>query len=129
MNLADNIKKIKTNKIFQLLKSTNNSICLVGGAVRDILSGKNPDEIFDFDIIVNDIPAKEFTKKFCEKNDVTTSITLDEENNIYRIILPDKVSYIDVTNPIENSFEADINRRDITINSIAYDIATEKLAR
>ena len=127
MNLADNIKKIKTNKIFQLLKSTNNSICLVGGAVRDILSGKNPDEIFDFDIIVNDIPAKEFTKKFCEKNDVTTSITLDEENNIYRIILPDKVSYIDVTNPIENSFEADINRRDITINSIAYDIATEKL--
>ena len=52
MNLADNIKKIKTNKIFQLLKSTNNTIYLVGGAVRDILSGKNPDEIFDFDIIV-----------------------------------------------------------------------------
>ena len=127
MSLANKIEAIKSNRVFKLLKETNNDLFLVGGAVRDILLGADPDSIHDFDIIVTDITAKEFVSNFCKKNEVTTSITLDEENNIYRIILSDKINYIDVTAPVENSFEADIKRRDITINSIAYDLKKDEI--
>lgn len=120
--------KLKNHKIFNLLKSTGNNIYLVGGAVRDILSGnKNIDEIHDLDIIVTDMPAKEFAKKFDTNNDTATVIALDEINNIYRIVMADKINYIDVTNPVNNSLEDDIKRRDITINAIAYNIKTSEI--
>ena len=120
--------KLKNHKIFNLLKSTGNNIYLVGGAVRDILSGnKNIDEIHDLDIIVTDMPAKEFAKKFDKNNDTATVIALDEINNIYRIVMADKINYIDVTNPVNNSLEDDIKRRDITINAIAYNIKTSEI--
>ena len=125
MNLGT---KLKNHKIFNLLKSTGNNIYLVGGAVRDILSGnKNIDEIHDLDIIVTDMPAKEFAKKFDTNNDTATVIALDEINNIYRIVMADKINYIDVTNPVNNSLEDDIKRRDITINAIAYNIKTSEI--
>ena len=50
----------------------------------------------------------------------------DLDNKIYRIVLENKVDYIDITVPIENDFEKDIKRRDLTINAIAYDIQNSK---
>ncbi|MCR5266402.1 MAG: hypothetical protein K6E29_07400, partial [Cyanobacteria bacterium RUI128] len=110
---------LENNYVFNLLKQSSHKLYLVGGAVRDYLMGK---DTHDCDIIVEDIPAKDFVSEFVENNDIAASITLDEENNIYRIIMADKINYIDVTNPVNNSFEEDIKRRDLTINALAMDI-------
>lgn len=124
MNLTDKIKFLKNNKLYKLLESTNSDIFLVGGCIRDILLGKSVDKLHDFDIIVTDSKAKDFANNFAKNNDVATVVTLDEINNIYRIVMPDKINYIDVTNPINSSIKEDINRRDLTINSIAFNIKT-----
>ena len=127
MSLENNIKNICSNPVFNLLQTTDNEIYLVGGAVRDILMGKPAQDIHDFDIIVIDTPAKEFAYNFEKTTDVASVVTLDEENNIYRIVLADKVNYIDVTNPVNNSLKEDILRRDLTINAVAYNIKTKEI--
>ena len=115
---------LTNNPVYKILKSSDNNIYLVGGAVRDALMGKVS---HDLDIIVTDCPAKEFAKKFAENNDIAAIVPLDEVNNIYRVVMGDKVNYIDITNPINNSLDEDIKRRDITINSIALDIKTDEI--
>ena len=115
---------LENNYVFNLLKQSNHKLYLVGGAVRDFLMGKTT---HDCDIIVEDISAKDFVTEFVKNNDVATSITLDEENNIYRIVMADKINYIDVTNPVNNSLEDDIKRRDLTINALAMDIKSGEI--
>ena len=110
---------ILNNDIIKTLHSLNQEIYLVGGAVRDALLNK---ETYDKDIIVADEDAKEFSIKLAKKLD-GVFIPLDEVNKIYRIVLQDKINYIDITNPIENSLEKDIKRRDFTINAIALRIS------
>lgn len=101
----------------------DNDIWLVGGAVRDILLEK---EILDRDLIVTDSDAKEFSLKVAEFLG-GKFIPLDEENKIYRIVLEDKKNYLDITNPIENSLEKDILRRDLRVNSVAVNIKTGEI--
>lgn len=128
MNAVNKLKQLENNKIYNLLKSTGNEIYLVGGIVRDILSERlNISDIHDFDIIVNDMPAHDFAYRFKGCDNVETVITLDDINNIYRIIMKDKINYIDVTNPINGDLSEDIKRRDLTINSIVYDIKNDEL--
>ncbi|MCM1265268.1 MAG: HD domain-containing protein [Candidatus Gastranaerophilales bacterium] len=113
---------LENDYILNLLKKTGNEIYLVGGVVRDILLKR---ENHDKDIIVTDVSAKDFALKFSSDND-GVCITLDEENNIYRVVMPDKVNYVDVTNPINGSLEDDIKRRDLTINAVAINLKTEE---
>ena len=121
MNLLHNIEK---DNIINTIKSNfDNEIYLVGGAIRDYLSNK---QTYDRDLIVCDQNAKEFSEKLAEILDATF-ITLDEENNIYRLVLKDKINYIDITNPIENSLKKDLMRRDFTINSIAVNITSGEI--
>jgi tRNA nucleotidyltransferase/poly(A) polymerase len=54
-------------------------------------------------------------------------IPLDEENKIYRIILEDKENYFDITNPVDNSLEKDLERRDLALNAIAVNIRTGEI--
>lgn len=115
---------LANNYVYNLLKQNKHKLYLVGGAVRDYLMKK---DTHDCDIIVEDISAKDFCEEFSKDNEVATVITLDEVNNIYRIVMPDKINYIDVTNPINNSLKDDLNRRDLTINALAIDIKTEEL--
>lgn len=116
MNMAN-------DKIIELLKSEPNEIYLVGGVVRDVfLNRKN----YDKDIIVCDEDAKTFATRFTQKHG-GTCVTLDEVNNIYRVCMSDKVNYVDITNPINNSLEEDIKRRDLTINAVAMNIKTEEI--
>ena len=111
----------KNDIVINLLKKYDEQIYLVGGAVRDFLLGK---ETFDKDILVNS--AEEFANKFANDNGATF-IELDKANKIYRVVLKDKINYLDITEPINSSLEDDLNRRDFTINAIAMDIKTEKL--
>jgi len=113
---------LENDLIIELLKKTKHEIYLVGGVVRDYFLEK---ETHDKDIIICDIEAKTFAKEFADNNDCAF-VPMDEKNNIYRVVFPDKVNYIDITNPINNSFEEDIKRRDLTINSVAYNIQTNE---
>ena len=115
------IEKIKSDRILsKITEKFDNQIFLVGGAVRDYYMGL---ESTDRDIIVMDEDAREFALKLKDLFDATF-VPLDEENKIYRLVLPDKINYIDVTNPAGNSIEKDLMRRDLTINAIAVNIKT-----
>ena len=98
--------------------SKDTKVLLVGGAIRDFCLGKKN---FDKDIIVVEKDAKSFSQELAKKLDATF-IPLDEKNKIYRLVLRDKVNFIDITNPIENSIEKDLNRRDLRMNAIAFDL-------
>ncbi len=116
MNITDDILvKIKEN--------FDNQIYLVGGTVRDYFMGI---ESHDRDIIVMDEDAKDFSLKLQKFFDATF-IPLDEENKIYRLVMRDKVNYIDVTNPVGGTIEKDLMRRDLTINAIAMNIKTGEI--
>lgn len=114
---------LENDNILNLLKKTGNEIYLVGGVVRDVMLGR---ENHDKDIIVLDVPAETFAKNFAESNN-GVCITLDELNNIYRVVMPDKINYVDITNPVNNSLEEDIKRRDLTINAVALNLQTGEI--
>lgn len=118
------IEKIKSDEILsKIIDKFDNEIYLVGGTVRDFYMGL---ESTDRDIIVMDEDARDFALKLSELFQATF-VPLDEENKIYRIVLPDKINYIDVTNPVGDSIEKDLMRRDLTINAIAVNIRTGEL--
>ena len=114
-------EKIKSDIILNKIASCcDNEIYLVGGSVRDYIMGN---EIHDRDIIVVDEDAKIFAIKL---NEIlgSTYVPLDEKNKIYRLVMPDKINYIDITNPLEGSLEKDLMRRDLTMNAIAINLNT-----
>ena len=125
MNIQILTDSIKNDDILNNLASffPDNEIYLVGGSVRDILLGKT---FFDRDLIVTDCDAREFSLKVCEFFD-GVFITLDEENKIYRVVLKDKINYLDITNPVCASLEKDILRRDLTVNAVAVNIRTGEI--
>ncbi|MBQ9245685.1 CCA tRNA nucleotidyltransferase [bacterium] len=118
------IKIIENDEVIKQIRPYLKDIeaYLIGGFVRDmIMNKKSPDR----DLIVCNCDIKNFSKNLADKLNAHF-IELDNENNIYRIVLNDKVNYLDITKPIENDFEKDIKRRDLTINAIAYDLKNNK---
>ena len=94
---------------------------LVGGSTRDfLLNGTIP---CDRDIAV--FGAENFAKNLAEKFEGTL-VVLDEENKIFRVVLPDRINYLDISEIVGGSIEEDLMRRDFTINAIAYDLKTGK---
>ena len=121
------LSKIKNDKIISKIAETfpNTKIYIVGGTVRDFLMDITS---YDRDIIVCDEEAKDVAIELHNVFD-SAYVPLDEENKIYRIVLHSKEdenhqSMIDITNPIGNTLEDDLRRRDLTINSIAVEIHT-----
>ena len=114
--------KIKDDLVIQdIIKySPNIELYCVGGIIRDLFLNK---ENFDKDIVVNGIEAKDYALMLSEKLDATF-IPLDEINKIYRLVLKDKKTFIDITNILNHSLEEDLKRRDFTINSIAVNLKT-----
>ena len=103
-----------------VLKEINEGY-LVGGSIRDLFT-KNC--VFcDRDISIKG--AENFARKIAKKWD-GTFIELDNENKIYRVVLPDKINFLDISELQGNSIEEDLKRRDFTINAIAYDLASDK---
>ena len=111
---------ILNNDIIDKLRESGRKIYLVGGTVRDSLLNR---KTYDRDLIVLDEDARVFSEKLAKVLDATF-IPLDEQNKIYRLVLKDKVNYLDITNPIENDLDKDLLRRDFTINALAMDIYT-----
>jgi tRNA nucleotidyltransferase/poly(A) polymerase len=124
MNIQILIDKINNDAILNNLASFfSNEIYLVGGSVRDALQGK---DFVDRDLIVTDCEARDFSLRVAEFFN-GTFVPLDEDNKIYRVVLEDKVNYLDITNPIGGNLEEDILRRDLTINAIAINIRTASI--
>ena len=93
---------------------------IVGGSVRDFLMNKKS---FDRDIAT--FGAEVLAKKLAQKFNGTL-ITLDDINKIYRVILRDKINYIDISEIEGSSIEDDLKRRDFTINAIAYNLENDE---
>ncbi len=117
--------KIKNNPVLKIIKPylKDKKAYIVGGYIRDILM--NNDSL-DLDLIICESDIKYFAKELAEKINAYF-IELDNENSIYRLVLEDKINYLDITKPVEDNIEKDILRRDLTINAIAYDINEEKI--
>ena len=94
---------------------------LVGGSVRDFLMEKGFS--VDRDIAIKN--AENFAQKLAKQFDATF-IVLDSENKIFRLVLKDKINYLDISELQGGSIEEDLLRRDFTINAIAYDLKEEK---
>lgn len=115
------LKDEKLKEILDALQSCK--VCIVGGYIRDLFMGKIS---HDKDIIVTDIKAQDAAKLLADKLDAHF-IELDPVNNIYRVVLQDKITYVDIVNPIENDLNQDLLRRDFTINAICFDINNKKI--
>ena len=98
----------------------NEEIYLVGGAVRDFL---NNNKITDRDLLVLNSDVKDLSKRLAKFFNATF-IELDATNQIYRLVLKDKINYLDITKPLNNSLKEDLTHRDLTINSIAVNLKT-----
>ena len=125
MNTNELIEKVNSDEIINQVKkySQNADIYIVGGTIRDFYLGeKNTDK----DIIVVNADAETVAKNMAKSLDATF-VPLDDVNKIYRIVLPDKVNFIDVAGVIGDNLEDDLKRRDFTINSIAVNLKTMEL--
>lgn len=112
---------IKNDFILNAIRENfDEEVYLVGGAVRDFLSGKTS---CDRDLLVLNADVKDFAKLLAEFFNATF-IELDKKNEIYRLVLKDKINYLDITKPLKNSVAEDLKHRDLTINSLAVNLKT-----
>ena len=93
---------------------------LVGGSVRDFLMGKS---FVDRDIAIKG--AENFAKKLAKQLNATF-ITLDPEYKIFRLVLEDKINYLDISEIQGQDIVEDLSRRDFALNAIAFDLAACK---
>lgn len=104
------------NRIIPFLK--NHKAYLVGGFIRDsIMEIKS----LDRDIIVENTDVEKLARQIADELEAYF-VPLDTENKIYRIVLKDKLNYIDLAAIIGKNIEQDILRRDLTLNAIAFNL-------
>lgn len=120
-NIVDKIKEDELlRRIFEFAQKFACNLYLVGGAVRDLFEGKIS---LDRDLIIEGMTSKLFSEQLAEFLDATF-IELDSENGIYRLVMRDKINFIDIADLIGDTLEDDLKRRDLTINSIAVNLKT-----
>ena len=95
------------------------STCLVGGAVRNALLGRQS-EYLDLDFVLPDKALK--TARLIARSYKAGFVVLDAERKIARVVF--KNATADFATREGLTLEADLRRRDYTINAIAYHIKT-----
>jgi len=124
-------KEAKT--IIKKLRENGYESYIVGGCVRDILMGKDPE---DWDITTDAKPEeiqKIFPKSFYENKFLTVTVLTGSKNPKLKEIeitaYRREAKYTDKRHPDEIKFaktlEEDLARRDFTINSIALGVKSE----
>jgi tRNA nucleotidyltransferase (CCA-adding enzyme) len=95
---------------------------LVGGAVRDaLLRRKKPKQDLDF-VLEKDVVA---TAKAIANHYNAGFVLLDPQREIARVVFENATA--DFARQEGETLEADLHRRDFTINAIAYNFLTEEL--
>jgi putative nucleotidyltransferase with HDIG domain len=113
----------KNNQIILEILPENAHAYIVGGYLRDfVLNIKT----YDIDYVIIGVDIIEFGKTFANKVQ-GHFVLLDEKNEIIRVVLSDKIHYVDFAKCIGNTIEEDLSRRDFSINAMAYDIKNHKL--
>ncbi|MGL5034172.1 MAG: CCA tRNA nucleotidyltransferase, partial [Microcystaceae cyanobacterium] len=95
---------------------------LVGGAVRDRLLGRQRDYL-DWDFVVPENAIK--TAKAIAEHYQAGFVVLDKEREIARVVFPKGT--VDFALREGLTLEQDLQRRDFTINGIAYNLHQETL--
>lgn len=119
----------------ETLKNAGFEAYLVGGCVRDILIGRTPN---DWDITTNATPEKIqslFPETFYENDFGTVGVVTQSADPKLKVVevTPYRIEgkYSNARHPDEVRFseklEDDLDRRDFTINAIAYDPLTDTL--
>ena len=107
--------------IFQL-KSTiippQEGVYIVGGSLRDLIQGRLPK---DYDIAVSENPEK-FAQKLADKTNGHLIIIGKPGQIIFRVVSGEKV--FDVSAIKGMSIKEDLDKRDFTINAMAYDLSS-----
>jgi tRNA nucleotidyltransferase (CCA-adding enzyme) len=94
-------------------------VYVVGGAVRDSLLGRVRAEL-DLDLVIP-IGAVEVARKLAAVYQAGF-VLLDPERQIARVVFPEMT--VDIAQQDGASITDDLNRRDYTLNAIAYDLQT-----
>ena len=94
-------------------------VYVVGGAVRDSLLGRVRAEL-DLDLVIP-VGAVEVARKLATAYQAGF-VLLDAERQIARVVFPGMT--VDIAQQDGASIRDDLNRRDYTLNAIAYDIQT-----
>ena len=122
----------EVSQVTQTLQKAGFEAHLVGGCVRDIISGKKPK---DWDVTTNAKPdqiTSLFPKTFYENDYGTVGVVnenTDDETLKIVEVTPYRIEgvYSDKRRPDQVTFtekiEDDLKRRDFTVNAIAYDIS------
>ncbi|MDX2240825.1 MAG: CCA tRNA nucleotidyltransferase [Leptolyngbyaceae cyanobacterium bins.302] len=92
-----------------------NSAFLVGGSVRDALLGRHSDYL-DLDFVLPDTVVE--TAQAIARHHKAGFVLLDAEREIARVVFPQGTA--DFARQVGSSLEADLWRRDFTVNAIAY---------
>ena len=104
--------------LISLAASADNALYLVGGTVRDILLGRETEDL-DFAV---DGDALSFARQFADMVHASF-VLLDEEHGTARVVLRGGDLYMDFSRIRDESITADLNARDFTINAMAIDLS------
>jgi tRNA nucleotidyltransferase (CCA-adding enzyme) len=96
--------------------------CLVGGAVRDALLGRQR-EYLDLDFVLPSNAVQ--TARNLAKQYYAGFVVLDAQRQIARVVFEDAT--VDLAQQDGQNLETDLQRRDFTINAIAYNPHTQEL--
>lgn len=98
------------------------SACLVGGTVRDALLGRNS-EYLDLDFVLPTGAVE--TAQAIARHYKAGYVLLDAERQIARVVFEQGTA--DFAQQVGSTLEADLGRRDFTVNAIAYNPHTDQL--
>ncbi|MFP4122118.1 CCA tRNA nucleotidyltransferase [Coleofasciculus sp.] len=96
--------------------------CLVGGAVRDALLGRQADYL-DLDFVVPHDAVKVARKLASDYQ--AGFVVLDQTRQIARVVFD--TATVDIAQQEGETLETDLYRRDFTINAIAYNPQTQQI--
>ena len=94
---------------------------IVGGAIRDILLDRPP---ADYDAVVLAHPRR-YAAGLASLNNGRVVVIGKATQRIYRVVCADAI--VDVSSAAAPTIEADLARRDFTINALAFDLEARKL--
>lgn len=121
---------METTEIAKIIEKSGGRLYLVGGAVRDMLLNRS---IYDEDYCVTGLSKKQFLELFPNAKSRGKSFEVfDLEGKEFALARVERKigmghKEFEIIANKDITIEEDLKRRDITINSIAKDILTDRL--